>query len=302
MPYARQHKATERNDIVSKIWFVTGSSRGLGRNFAEAALSRGDKVVATARNAATLDDLVATYGDAVLPLEMDVTDKAAVFEGVKRANEHFGRLDVIVNNAGYAQVGAIEELTERELRDQLETNLFGAVWVVQAALPYLREQGSGHIVQLSSAAGLVAMPLGGAYHMSKWAVEGFNEALAQEVAEFGIKVTVIEPGGFATRNGKNPDPLDNGHMAETSPVYDGLRRRLAGLVAKQPAGDPAAAAQALLKIVDLDQPPLRVLFGQGFYPLIQQAYAARLKMWEDWQDLSAEAHGHRAVEAPSAGA
>jgi NAD(P)-dependent dehydrogenase (short-subunit alcohol dehydrogenase family) len=285
---------------VSKIWFVTGSSRGLGRNFVEAALSRGDKVAATARNAAGLDDLVATYGDAVLPLEVDVTDKAAVFEGVKRASEHFGRLDVIVNNAGYAQVGAIEELTERELRDQLETNLFGAVWVVQAALPHLRAQGSGHIVQLSSAAGLVAMPLGGAYHMSKWAVEGFNEALAQEVAEFGVKVTVIEPGGFATRNGKNPDPLANGHMAETSPVYDGLRERLAGLVAKQPAGDPAAAAQALLKIVDLDHPPLRVLFGQGFHPLIKQVYAARLKTWEDWQDLSAEAHGDLDADVPSA--
>ncbi|MCC8246847.1 SDR family NAD(P)-dependent oxidoreductase [Saccharothrix luteola] len=285
---------------MSKTWFVTGSSRGLGRNFVEAALSRGDKVAATARNAADLADLVATHGDAVLPLDVDVTDKAAVFEGVTRANEHFGRLDVIVNNAGYAQVGAIEELTERELRDQVETNLFGAVWVVQAALPHLRAQGSGHIVQLSSAAGLIAMPLGGAYHMSKWAVEGFTEALAQEVAEFGIKVTVIEPGGFATRNGKNPDPLANGHLAETSPVYDGLRRRLAGLVANQPAGDPAAAARALLKIVDLDHPPLRVLFGQGFYPLIKQAYAARLKTWEDWQDLSAEAHGNLAADATTA--
>jgi NAD(P)-dependent dehydrogenase (short-subunit alcohol dehydrogenase family) len=251
---------------MGKVWFVTGSSRGLGRSFVEAALSRGDEVAATARHAGSLDDLVATYGDAVLPLEVDVTDKAAVFEGVKRAAEHFGRLDVVVNNAGYAQIGAIEELTERDLRDQLETNLFGAVWVVQAALPYLREQGSGHIVQLSSAAGLVAMPLGGAYHVSKWAVEALNESLAQEVAEFGIKVTVVEPGGFATRDGKNPDPLANGHMAEPDPAYDGLRQRLAGLVGKQPAGDPAAAAQALPTIVDSDNPPLRVLFGQGLLP------------------------------------
>ncbi|WP_344840309.1 SDR family NAD(P)-dependent oxidoreductase, partial [Nonomuraea dietziae] len=143
--------------------FVTGSSRGLGRNFVEAALSRGDQVAATARTTESLDELAAAHGDAVLPLELDVTDKAAVFEGVKRAKEHFGRLDVIVNNAGYAQMGAIEELTEQHLRDQLETNLFGAVWVIQAALPYLREQGAGHIIQLSSAAGLLAMPLGGAY-------------------------------------------------------------------------------------------------------------------------------------------
>ncbi|MET9064202.1 SDR family NAD(P)-dependent oxidoreductase [Streptosporangium sandarakinum] len=281
---------------MSKVWFVTGSSRGLGRNFVEAALSRGDRVAATARSTASLDDLVAAYGDAVLPLAMDVTDKAAVFESVKRAREHFGRLDVIVNNAGYAQVGAVEELTEWELRDQLETNLFGAVWVVQAALPYLREQRSGHIIQLSSAAGLIAMPLGGAYHASKWALEGLNEALAQEVADFGVKVTIVEPGGYATRNGKNPDPLTNGHMAEPAPIYDGLRRRLGAITGKQPAGDPAAAAQALLKLVDSDNPPLRVLFGQGFYPMIQQAYAARLKTWADWQDLSAEAQGVRDQE------
>jgi NAD(P)-dependent dehydrogenase (short-subunit alcohol dehydrogenase family) len=276
---------------MSKVWFVTGSSRGLGRNFVEAALSRGDKVAATARTTAGFDELVATYGEAVLPLAMDVTDKAAVFESVKRAKEHFGRLDVVVNNAGYAQVGAIEELTEQELRDQLETNVFGAVWVIQAALPHLRAQGSGHIIQLSSAAGLIAMPLGGAYHASKWALEGLNEALAGEVAEFGVKVTVIEPGGFATRKGKNPDPLNNGHLAETNPVYDGLRQRLGALAGGQPAGDPAAAAQALLKIVDADTPPLRILFGQGFYPMIQQAYADRLKTWADWQDLSAAAQG-----------
>ncbi|MEW1841980.1 SDR family NAD(P)-dependent oxidoreductase [Nonomuraea angiospora] len=276
---------------MSKVWFVTGSSRGLGRNFVEAALSRGDKVAATARTTGSLDELVTAYGDAVLPLAMDVTDKAAVFESVKRAREHFGRLDVIVNNAGYAQIGAVEELTEQQLRDQMETNLFGAVWVVQAALPYLREQRSGHIIQLSSAAGVIAMPLGGAYHASKWALEGLNEALAGEVADFGVKVTIIEPGGFATRDGKNPDPLANGHVAQPDPAYDGLRRRLGAIAGKQPAGDPAAAAQALLKLVDSDNPPLRVLFGQGFYPMIQQAYADRLKTWDDWQDLSAQAHG-----------
>jgi NAD(P)-dependent dehydrogenase (short-subunit alcohol dehydrogenase family) len=277
---------------MSKVWFVTGSSRGLGRNFVEAALSRGDNVAATARTTASLDELGAAYGEAVLPLELDVTDRAAAFATVERAKEHFGRLDVIVNNAGHAQIGAIEELTEQDLRDQFETNVFGALWVVQAALPHLREQGAGHIIQLSSAAGLIAMPLGGGYHASKWALEGLNESLAGEVAEFGIKVTVIEPGGFATRDGKNPDPLANGHMAQTKPVYDGLRQRLGAFAGKLPAGDPAAAAQALLKIVDSDAPPLRVLFGRGFYPMIQQAYADRLKTWADWQDLSAEAHGN----------
>lgn len=276
---------------MQKVWFVTGSSRGLGRHFVTAALSRGDRVAATARSTASLKELVDVHGDAVLPLEMDVTDRAAVFESVRRAKEHFGRLDVIVNNAGYAQIGAVEELTEQDLRDQLETNLFGAVWVVQAVLPYLREQRSGHIIQLSSAAGVIAMPLGGAYHASKWALEGLNEALAGEVAEFGVKVTIVEPGGFATRNGNNPDPLANGHMATTDPAYDGLRERLGAMAGKMPAGDPAAAAQALLKLVDSAGPPLRVLFGKGFHPLIQQAYADRLKTWADWQDLSIEAHG-----------
>ncbi|WP_030509904.1 SDR family NAD(P)-dependent oxidoreductase [Microbispora rosea] len=276
---------------MQKVWFVTGSSRGLGRHFVEAALARGDKVAATARNTASLKTLADTYGDAVLLMEMDVTDRAAVFKSVQRVKEHFGRLDVIVNNAGYAQVGAIEELTEQELRDQLETNLFGAVWVVQAALPHLREQRSGHIIQLSSAAGVIAMPLGGAYHASKWALEGLNEALAGEVAEFGVKLTIIEPGGFATRDGKNPDPLANGHMAAPDPAYDGLRQRLGAMTGKMPAGDPAAAAQALLKLVDSENPPLRVLFGKGFHPLIEQAYADRLKTWSDWQDLSIEAHG-----------
>ena len=281
---------------MSKVWFVTGSSRGLGRRFVEAALGRGDRVAATARSTESFDELVATYGDAILPLEMDVTDKAAVFETVKRAAEHFGRLDVVVNNAGYAQIGAIEELTEAELRAQLETNVFGPVWVIQAALPVLREQGAGHFVQLSSAAGLIAMPLGGAYQASRWAIEALNETLAKEVAGFGVKVTIIEPGGYATRDGKNPDPLANGHVAETSPVYDGLRRRLGEVAGKQPAGDPAAAAQALLKVVDAANPPLRVLFGKGFYPMIRQAYADRLATWDEWQDLSAEAQGVHPAE------
>ncbi|WP_026414477.1 SDR family NAD(P)-dependent oxidoreductase [Actinomadura oligospora] len=276
---------------MSKVWFVTGSSRGLGREFVEAALSRGDKVAATARSVGSLDELLAEYGDAVLPLRVDVTDRDAVQVAVKRAHEYFGRLDVVVNNAGYAQIGAVEELSERELRDQFETNLFGAVWVVQAALPYLREQGAGHIVQLSSAAGLIAMPLGGAYQASKWALEAMNETLAKEVAGFGIKVTIIEPGGFATRSGKNPDPLANGFMAELNPAYDGLRQRMAEIAGSQPAGDPASAARTLLRIVDSDNPPLRVLFGQGFHPMIKQAYAERLQVWEDGQDLAVAAHG-----------
>ncbi|MFC4121574.1 SDR family NAD(P)-dependent oxidoreductase [Nonomuraea zeae] len=271
---------------MSKVWFVTGSSRGLGRSFVEAALSRGDKVAATARNVAQLDELVAAYGDAVLALELDVTGRAAVFESVKRAKEHFGRLDVIVNNAGYGLFGAVEELSERQLRDQLETNLFGAVWVVQAVLPYLREQGGGHIIQISSVAGVTAMPLGGGYIASKWALEGLSETLAQEVAGFGIKVTVVEPGSYAT------DGAAGGDHAEPDPRYDGLRASFAAFSKTLDAGDPAAAGRALLKVADSDDPPLRTFFGAQGNQIIQQVYADRLKTWADWQDLAVEAHGH----------
>jgi NAD(P)-dependent dehydrogenase (short-subunit alcohol dehydrogenase family) len=269
---------------MSKVWFVTGSSRGLGRSFAEAALSRGDKVVATARNTGHFDELAAAYGDAVLALELDVTDKAAVLESVQRAVEHFGRLDVVVNNAGYGFFGAVEELTEQQLRDQLETNLFGALWVVQAALPHLREQGAGHIIQMSSIGGLIAMPVGGGYLLSKWALEALNESLAQEVADFGIKVTLVEPGSYATGS-------TSGVYAPANPAYDGARQKAVAFMKQLDVGDPAAAATALLKIVDSDNPPLRVLFGTQGYGIVRQVYADRLKTWADWQDLSAQAHG-----------
>ncbi|MFD1274496.1 SDR family NAD(P)-dependent oxidoreductase [Streptomyces kaempferi] len=184
--------------MTQKIWFITGASRGFGREWAIAALERGDSVAATARDLSTLDDLSATYGERFLPLRLDVTDRDADFAAVRRAHERFGRLDVVVNNAGYGHFGMVEEITEAEARAQLETNLFGALWVTQAALPFLREQGSGHILQVSSIGGISAFPLVGIYHASKWALEGISQSLAQEVAPFGIKVTLIEPGGFAT--------------------------------------------------------------------------------------------------------
>ncbi|MEQ4715199.1 SDR family NAD(P)-dependent oxidoreductase [Nonomuraea sp. B19D2] len=278
---------------MSKVWFITGSSRGLGRNFVEAALSRGDKVAATARNTAHLDDLVATYGDAVLPLELDVTERVAVFESVKRAKERFGRLDVIVNNAGYGLSGAVEELTEQNLRDQLETNLFGAVWVVQAALPYLRDQGNGHIIQISSVGGLTVFPLGGGYVASKWALEGLSETLAQEVAAFGIKVTLVEPGSYATEGAAGAV------HADANPLYDGLRESFAEFAKTLDVGDPAAAGRALLKVADSDNPPLRVFFGTQGNQILPQVYADRLKTWTDWHHLATEAHGHTPA-APAA--
>lgn len=276
----------ERKDIMSKVWFVTGSSRGLGRNFVAAALSRGDKVAATARSTEHLAELVTTYGDAVLPLALDVTDRAGVFESVKHAHAHFGRLDVIVNNAGYGLLGAVEELTEQQLRDQLETNFFGTVWVVQAALPYLREQGEGHIIQISSVGGLAVWPLGGAYHASKWALEGLSESLAQEVAGFGVKVTLVEPGSYAT------DGAAGAVHAEAHPRYDGLRAAFAAYAQSLDSGDPSAAGRALLEIADSANPPLRVFFGSGGNQILPQVYADRLDTWAEWKELSAAAGGH----------
>jgi NAD(P)-dependent dehydrogenase (short-subunit alcohol dehydrogenase family) len=271
---------------MSKVWFITGTSRGFGRSFALSALERGDKVAATARDISTLDDLVAKYGDLVLPLPLDVTDKAAVTTAVATAHETFGRLDVVVNNAGYGLFGMVEELSEQQLRDQLETNLFGAVWVTQAVLPLLRAQGGGHIVQISTIGGIAAFPSLGGYHASKWALEGLTEALAQEVAGTGIKVTLVEPGGFAT------DWAGSSAVhAEPNPAYDHLRAAMAQRRGGAKYGDPAAAGPALLRIVDAENPPLRVLFGSQPLEIVKHIYAQRLQTWNEWEQVSRDAEG-----------
>ena len=274
--------------MSSKIWFITGTSRGFGREWAAAALERGDKVAATARNTDSLDDLVQKYGDALLPIALDVTDRDADFAAVKRAHEHFGRLDVVVNNAGYGHFGLVEELSESDARDQLETNLFGALWVTQAALPYLREQGSGHIIQVSSIGGISAFPLVGIYHASKWALEGLSQSLAQEVADFGIKVTLVEPGGFSTDWSG-----DSAKRSEELAAYDGVRARIMEQRASRNAqpGDPVASAEAILQVVDAEEPPLRVFFGAGPLGIATADYESRLKTWNDWQHVALVAQG-----------
>jgi NAD(P)-dependent dehydrogenase (short-subunit alcohol dehydrogenase family) len=272
----------------SRVWFITGTSRGFGREWAEAALKRGDRVAATARDISTLDDLVAEYGDAILPIALDVTDRAADFAAVTQAAERFGQLDIVVNNAGYGHFGFIEEISEDDARAQLETNLFGALWVTQAALPILRAQGSGHIIQVSSIGGISAFPIVGMYHASKWALEGFSQSLAQEVAGFGIHVTLVEPGGFSTdwagSSSKRSKPLAD---------YDELRE--ATQKARQSRngtpGDPEASAEALLKIVDAENPPLRVFFGSGPIEIAKADYASRLAGWEEWQPVAELAQG-----------
>jgi NAD(P)-dependent dehydrogenase (short-subunit alcohol dehydrogenase family) len=274
--------------VSEKVWFITGTSRGFGRDWAIAALQRGDKVAGTARNTATLDDLVKRYGDALLPIRLDVTDRDGDFAAVKQAHDHFGRLDVVVNNAGYGQFGFVEELSEQEAREQIETNVFGALWVTQAALPYLREQRSGHIIQVSSIGGITAFPNLGIYHASKWALEGFSQALAQEVAPFGVHVTLIEPAAFDTDWGGA-----SAKHAARLPAYDEVHaaadKERRGRATKQ--GDHTASAAALLKVVDAEEPPLRVFFGELPLQLAKADYESRLRNWERWQPVAELAQG-----------
>lgn len=274
---------------MPKIWFITGAGRGFGKQFATAALSRGDKVAATARTMSTLDDLAAQYGDALLPLEVDVTNRADVDAAVDATITAFGRLDVVVNNAGYGLFGAVEEISEQELRDQMEVNLFGAFHVTQAVLPQLRTQGSGHIIQISTIGGIAGLPNLGGYSASKWALEGMSESLAAEVAPFGIHVTLIEPGLFGT------------DWAGTSAIhatpqsqYNTLRDTANAQIATMPPeliGDPTAAASAILTIADADKPPLRVLFGTLPTMIVPTLYADRLATWEAWKHVSLQANG-----------
>jgi NAD(P)-dependent dehydrogenase (short-subunit alcohol dehydrogenase family) len=276
--------------MASKIWFITGTSKGFGREWAIAALERGDKVAAAARNVAAVKDLAERYGDAVLRLELDVTDRAAVFAAVARADEHFGGLDIVVNNAGYGQFGFVEELSEQDLRDQMETNLFGAMWVTQAALPVLRRRGGGRILQVSSIGGVSAFPTIGAYHASKWALEGISQALAQEVASFNIKVTLIEPGPYSTDWG-GPSARHTQPLADYDVIREEVRQARARRVASP--GDPAATSAAVLQIVDAEDPPLRIFFGDGPLATATADYESRLATWRQWEKVSVEAQGHR---------
>jgi NAD(P)-dependent dehydrogenase (short-subunit alcohol dehydrogenase family) len=274
--------------MAVKTWFITGTSRGFGREWATAALDRGDEVAATARDVASLDDLAAKYGERILPIPLDVTDRDADFAAVKLAYDYFGRLDVIVNNAGYGQFGMVEEISEAEIRAQLETNLLGALWITQAALPYLREQGSGHIMQVSSVGGISAFTNTGAYHASKWALEGLSQSLAAEVAGFGISVTLIEPTGYATdwagSSAKHATPL---------PAYEQVREQAAQARARRfTPGDPSATRDAVLMLVDIPNPPLRLFLGEAPLGIATADYESRLTTWREWQPVAAAAQGH----------
>ncbi|WCN80135.1 SDR family oxidoreductase [Micromonospora sp. LH3U1] len=277
-------------DAVPRTWLITGASRGLGRAFADAALDRGDRVVAAARTIAQ-DDFDERHGDRLLALTLDVTDRAAVIAAVATAVEHFGRLDIVVNNAGTLSMGMIEEFTEAEARAQFEVNLFGALWVSQAVLPHLRAQRSGHIVQVSSIAALGGFPSTGIYSASKFALEGMSEALAMEAAAFDVKLSIVQPGGYWT------DLYTS--MSATTPLeaYAPLRADLERQWAEGSIdSEPRLAAEALLRLVDSDDPPLRLLLGSMVYDLAFDISRRRMDTWAGWEQVSRDAE--QAVAAP----
>lgn len=271
---------------MAKTIFITGASRGFGRIWTEAFLKRGDKVAATVRNPEALRDLSNSYGDSLLVLPLDVTDRGASFAAVQKAKAHFGRIDVLINNAGYGLFGTIEETSEQEARAQIEANVFGLLWVTQAVLPIMRAQNSGHIIQLSSVLGVATLPVLGIYNASKWAVEGLSETLATEVKAFGIGVTIVEPNGFTT-------DWSGSSAVHTTPMkeYDAVKAAFQAGLTDESFGKPEATSDAILKLVDSKNPPLRLFLGKVALPWVSKVYAERLATWEEWKQVSTEAHG-----------
>lgn len=269
---------------MAKVFLVTGSSRGLGRQIAETVLAAGHYLVATARKPGQLADLAQRYGDQVRTVALDVTDPAAARAAVQTAVEAFGRLDVVVNNAGYANSGSVEDTSVEDFREQIDTNLLGVVNVTKAALPVLREQGAGHVIQVSSVGGRVTTPGLSAYQAAKFAVGGFSEVLAKEVAPLGIKVTVLEPGGMRTDwagSSMTVHPVSPAYE-ETVGAVNSLRDKLMGLA----ASDIAKVADVVLKVVELDEPPVRLLLGGDAVRFAETVERARAESDVKWRELS----------------
>lgn len=269
---------------MTKTWLITGASRGLGRALAEAVLAAGDHLVATARDPGALQDLAERHGDAVRLAALDVSNPAAAERAVALAVSAFGRLDVVVNNAGYGDVGPVEDTSLDDFRRQIETNLFGTIIVTKAAIPLMREQRSGHVIQLSSVGGRIGAPGRAPYSAAKWGVEGFSESLALEMALVGVKVTIVEPGGFRTDFAGASTNLSAGR-AEYDAVVGATARRQAAYDGNQP-GDPARAAQAILAVAAMDEPPLRIALGSDAVAIIRDTDTRRLAELERWRDLS----------------
>jgi NAD(P)-dependent dehydrogenase (short-subunit alcohol dehydrogenase family) len=269
----------------SRVWFVTGSSSGFGRSLVELALSRGERVVATARNVASLQDLVAAHRERICPVTLDVTRPQQVRAAIGEAQKKFGRIDVLVNNAGYGLQGAVEDVTDAQIRALFETNLFGALDVTRAAIPLLRAQRSGHIINVSSVGGRLSMPLVGLYSASKFALEGFSLALAQEMRPLGIKVTVIEPGAFATRFG-SPASLVS---VPTSAPYAPLGEAIAAALASFKWGEARGVAEAIMQVADAKEPPLQLVLSEQAMGMVRQTLNDQLAEIARWEAVSIKA-------------
>lgn len=274
---------------MKKTILITGASRGFGKIWAEAFLKRGDNVIVTSRNVTQLQELADKYGQSVLALELDVTDRAACIAVANKAKQHFGSIDTVINNAGYTVIGTVEENSEKEVRDLFEVNFFGTLWMTQAILPIFRAQGKGHILQLSSALGINTVPTLGVYSATKFAVEGFSESLQAEVKDFGINVTLIEPNSFMT------DFFGSSAIVSTPiEAYSKVTSDFQNSDAVKPetVGKPEATVEAILGLVDSENPPLRLFLGKVAFPWTQYTYGEKLKSWEEWKEVSAKAHGH----------
>lgn len=277
---------------MTQRWLITGASRGIGRALAEAVLQAGHRLVATARDPARLSDLVERHGEAVRTFALDVTDRVRAASAVAVARDHFGGLDVLVNNAGYGDVNSVEDASLDQFRQQIETNLFGTIIMTKAVIPLMREQGSGHIIQFSSVGGRIGAPGRAAYSAAKWAVEGFSESLAREMALIGVRVTIVEPGGFRTDFAGASTTLHEGRR-EYDAVVGATARAQRAYDGQQP-GDPARAGAALLELASLQRPPLRLALGNDALDLIAAADRARLQELEQWRPLSASTDYPRA--------
>jgi NAD(P)-dependent dehydrogenase (short-subunit alcohol dehydrogenase family) len=269
---------------MSKVWFITGSSRGLGRALTETVLEAGHQVVATARQPEQLADLDKTFGKQLRTVRLDVKSPAEAEKAIAAAREAFGRIDVVVNNAGYGFMGAFEEMSPDEFKGQIDTNFWGVVHVTRAALPVLRKQGSGHIIQITSIGGRSAFPSLSGYHAAKFAFEGFSESLAQEIGPLGLKLTLVEPGGFRT-DWAGASMAYAKPMAAYAPVMDTIRGFMEGHSGQQ-AGDPRKAAQVILQLVEMKEPPLRLPLGNDAMALLRHGYKINAEELERWADLT----------------
>jgi len=270
---------------MSKVWLVTGSASGLGRNIAEAVLASGDRLVATARDPRRLQDLVEKYGDQVRATPLDVADEGEASAAVQVAVDAFGRLDVVVNNAGYGDVAPFEQLSSERFKAVVDTNFYGVVNVTRAALPIMRMQQSGCILQISSVGGRLALPGSTPYHAAKWAVGGFTESLAQEVAPFDVKVCALEPGGMRTNWGVRAHKDVPDLLPDYEPSVGAVIKALESLWGHENS-DPSKVAQVILRLAASDRLPAHLLLGSDAVRYAGEAQAARAADADRWREIS----------------